>query len=195
MAALTSRSWVLPHGQSHARTSSAILSLMRPQSEHVRVDGKNRSTRAKVRPYFAALYSNMLVKLARSSAGAIANAIDYERERRIARALTLGFVPESLPEVPGYETGLLYAPAANEPTGGDVYGAWPVGRDSVAVLVGDVAGKGVETAAQAAFLQAERCDEAQGFLYAKPLPANEFEEFLVAAQIRSVARQEKTSAA
>ena len=36
-------------------------------------------------------------------------------------------MPESLPEVPGYETGLLYAPAANEPTGGDVYGAWPVG--------------------------------------------------------------------
>src|SRR5829696_6838848 len=88
-----------------------------------------------------------LVKLARSSAGAIANAIDYERERRIARALTLGFVPESLPEVPGYETGLLYAPAANEPTGGDVYGAWTANGEAVAVLVGDVAGKGVETAA------------------------------------------------
>ena len=96
----------------------------------------------------------MLVKLARSSAGAIANAIDYERERRIARALTLGFVPESLPEVPGYETGLLYAPAANEPTGGDVYGAWPVGHgDAVAVLVGDVAGKGVETAALSAMVR------------------------------------------
>ena len=97
---------------------------------------------------------DMLVKLARTSAGAIANAIDYERERRIARALTLGFVPESLPEVPGYETGLLYAPAANEPTGGDVYGAWPVGRgDAVAVLVGDVAGKGVETAALSAMVR------------------------------------------
>jgi len=95
----------------------------------------------------------LLVKLARSSAGAIANAIDYERERRIARALTLGFVPESLPAVPGYETGLLYSPAANEPTGGDVYGAWPVGRDAVAVLVGDVAGKGVETAALSAMVR------------------------------------------
>jgi GAF domain-containing protein len=95
----------------------------------------------------------LLGKLARSSAGAIANAIDYERERRIARALTLGFVPESLPEVPGYETGLLYAPAANEPTGGDVYGAWPVNGDAVAVLVGDVAGKGVETAALSAMVR------------------------------------------
>ena len=96
----------------------------------------------------------LLVKLARSSAAAIANAIDYQRERRIARALTLGFVPESLPRLPGYETGLLYAPAANEATGGDVYGAWPVGDgDSVAVLVGDVAGKGVETAALSAMVR------------------------------------------
>ena len=96
----------------------------------------------------------LLVKLARSSAAAIANAIDYQRERRIARALTLGFVPESLPELPGYETGLLYAPAANETTGGDVYGAWPVGDgDNVAVLVGDVAGKGVETAGLSAMVR------------------------------------------
>ncbi len=96
----------------------------------------------------------LLVKLARSSAAAIANAIDFQRERRIARALTLGFVPQSLPELPGYETGLLYAPAANEATGGDVYGAWPVGGgDNVAVLVGDVAGKGVETAALSAMVR------------------------------------------
>lgn len=95
----------------------------------------------------------LLGRLARASAGAIANAIDYERERRIARALTLGFVPESLPQVPGYETGLLYAPAANEPTGGDVYGAWPVNGEAVAVLVGDVAGKGVETAALSAMVR------------------------------------------
>ena len=98
----------------------------------------------------------LLVKLARSSAAAIANAIDYQRERRIARALTHGFVPESLPELPGYETGLLYAPAANEATGGDVYGAWSVGGNSsrnIAVLVGDVAGKGVETAALSAMVR------------------------------------------
>jgi GAF domain-containing protein len=96
----------------------------------------------------------LLVKLARSSAAAIANAVDFQRERRIARALTLGFVPESLPRLPGYDTGLLYAPAANEATGGDVYGAWTVdGGAGVAVLVGDVAGKGVETAALSAMVR------------------------------------------
>lgn len=108
---------------------------------------------------------DLLVKLARSSAAAIANAIDFQRERRIARALTLGFVPESLPELPGYETGLLYAPAANEATGGDIYGAWPAGGgERIAVLVGDVAGKGVETAALSAmvrfFIEARSWDSA-----------------------------------
>jgi GAF domain-containing protein len=96
---------------------------------------------------------DLLARLARSSAAAIANAIDFGRERRIARALTLGFVPESLPVLPGYETGLLYAPALGEPTGGDVYGAWLLPGGDVAVLVGDVAGKGVENAALSAMVR------------------------------------------
>jgi GAF domain-containing protein len=105
----------------------------------------------------------LLVQLARSSAAAIANAIDFERERRIARALTLGFVPASLPELPGYETGLLYSPAAGEPTGGDVYGVWRLPSGEVALLIGDVAGKGVETAALSSmvrfFVEARSWDE------------------------------------
>ena len=106
----------------------------------------------------------LLARLARSCAAAIANATDFERERRIARTLTLGFVPESLPELPEYETGLLYAPALGEPTGGDVYGAWRLPGGDVAVLVGDVAGKGVENAALSAmvrfFVEARSWDSA-----------------------------------
>ena len=95
----------------------------------------------------------LLARLARSSAAAIANAIDFGRERRLARTLTLGFVPESLPALAGYETGLLYAPALGEPTGGDVYGAWTLPGGDIAVLVGDVAGKGVENAALSAMVR------------------------------------------
>jgi len=80
-------------------------------------------------------------------------AIDFERDRRIARALTLGFVPESLPGLGDYETGLLYAPALGEPTGGDLYGMWQLPSGSVAALIGDVSGKGVETAAMSAMVR------------------------------------------
>ena len=95
----------------------------------------------------------VLTKLARASAAAIANAIDFQRERRIARALTRGFVPASLPALPEFEMGLLYEPASSQPTGGDLYGAWTVPSGELAVLVGDVAGKGVETASLSAMVR------------------------------------------
>jgi diguanylate cyclase (GGDEF)-like protein len=38
--------------------------------------------------------------------------------------------------------------------------------------------EGVETEAQARFLLEERCEEAQGFMYAKPLSAGDFESYL-----------------
>jgi diguanylate cyclase (GGDEF)-like protein/PAS domain S-box-containing protein len=42
----------------------------------------------------------------------------------------------------------------------------------------EVVAEGVETPAQAEFLQAEGCDEVQGFLYSKPVTDDEFQEFL-----------------
>jgi EAL domain-containing protein (putative c-di-GMP-specific phosphodiesterase class I) len=41
-----------------------------------------------------------------------------------------------------------------------------------------VVGEGVETAAQLGRLQAMGCDEAQGFLFARPLEADDFAEFM-----------------
>jgi diguanylate cyclase (GGDEF)-like protein len=42
----------------------------------------------------------------------------------------------------------------------------------------DVVAEGVETQAQAAFLRAQRCDMAQGYLYARPQSAADLEQFL-----------------
>jgi EAL domain-containing protein (putative c-di-GMP-specific phosphodiesterase class I) len=42
----------------------------------------------------------------------------------------------------------------------------------------EVIAEGVETAIQAAFLRNEKCEELQGYLYAKPLPAADFEVYL-----------------
>ena len=52
----------------------------------------------------------------------------------------------------------------------------------------EVIAEGVETVTQAAFLRAEKCEELQGYLYAKPLPAADFEAFICApiATARSV---------
>jgi EAL domain-containing protein (putative c-di-GMP-specific phosphodiesterase class I) len=44
----------------------------------------------------------------------------------------------------------------------------------------EVIAEGVETATQAAFLRAEKCEELQGYFYAKPLPAADFEAYLLA---------------
>jgi EAL domain-containing protein (putative c-di-GMP-specific phosphodiesterase class I) len=47
----------------------------------------------------------------------------------------------------------------------------------------EVIAEGVETEAQAAFLLKEQCEEAQGFLYAKPLPAGQFADYLKTRQL------------
>jgi serine phosphatase RsbU (regulator of sigma subunit) len=104
----------------------------------------------------------LVSKVARISAAALANADAFQQERHLARTLTHGFVPESLPTVPGWDVGVLYEPADDQPTGGDLYGAWPLPNGDVAVVIGDVVGKGVETAALSAmarfFIEARSWD-------------------------------------
>jgi GAF domain-containing protein len=89
----------------------------------------------------------LLVAFAGAAAGPIANALDFQRERRIAHALTRGFVPGPAPALPGLQLGLVYEPAGHDVGGGDVFGAWTLPSGAAAVLIGDVSGKGLEVAA------------------------------------------------
>jgi GAF domain-containing protein len=82
-----------------------------------------------------------------AAAGAIANALDFARERRVALALTRGFIPGPLPELEGFDAGLVFEPSGHAAGGGDFFGIWRLANGSVAVLVGDVSGKGIEVAA------------------------------------------------
>lgn len=76
-----------------------------------------------------------------------------QKEIELARKVQLGFLPQTLPEVTGYEFYSHYSPA--QTVGGDYYDfiALPGGR--VAVVLGDVAGKGVPAALLVAKLSSE----------------------------------------
>jgi len=106
----------------------------------------------------------ILLRLARSSVGAIVNAAHFEQERKVARALTRGFVPDSPPSLDDYELAALYEPAGGESAGGDVYGLWTRPSGDLALLIGDVAGKGAAAAGTSAmtrfFVEARSWDGA-----------------------------------
>jgi sigma-B regulation protein RsbU (phosphoserine phosphatase) len=95
----------------------------------------------------------LLQSLARPAAAAIANALEFQHERRVAGALTRGFVPGTPPELEGYSLGLVYEPVGHEVSGGDVFGVWRLPSGALAVLVGDVSGKGLEVAAVSAMVR------------------------------------------
>jgi GAF domain-containing protein len=103
--------------------------------------------------YFGPEELARLEALAPPAAGAIANALDFHRERRVAAALTRGFVPHGASDIPGFELGLVYEPAGHDVSGGDIFGVWTLPSGALAVLVGDVTGKGLEVAALSAMVR------------------------------------------
>ena len=72
------------------------------------------------------------------------------REQAISRALQTAFVPQSLPDCPGYALAAAYHPALGEAeVGGDFYDVFRLPGDRIGLLLGDVAGKGVGAAVYA----------------------------------------------
>ena len=106
-----------------------------------------------------AAFSDEDVSLLRTFASQAALAVDtarmYSREHRIANRLQTSIRPEQLPEFPGLETGTAYVPAAapDAEIGGDFYDMMyaPDGRPFV--VIGDVAGKGIEAATKTSMIR------------------------------------------
>lgn len=75
----------------------------------------------------------------------------YAREHHIAETLQRSFIPQQLGGVAGVSVGHLYQAAlAEAEVGGDFYDLVPLGNDRVAIVMGDVSGKGLAAAVHTA---------------------------------------------
>ncbi len=76
----------------------------------------------------------------------------HEREQAEAREIQRGLLPEALPQVAGWDLAAACVPAAA--VGGDLYDVFPLDGRSIALMIADVAGKGIPAALLAAAVQA-----------------------------------------
>jgi sigma-B regulation protein RsbU (phosphoserine phosphatase) len=87
-----------------------------------------------------------------------------QRDLELGKQVQLGFLPRKAPDVPGYEFFGFYSAA--QTIGGDYYDYIHMPGGRVAVVLGDVAGKGVP----AAMLMAKLSAEARYCLLSEPRP-------------------------
>ena len=68
----------------------------------------------------------------------------FTKELEIARTIQASFLPETMPEIPGFEIAAVSVPALE--VGGDFYDFIPVSQNRWALVIADVSGKGVSAA-------------------------------------------------
>jgi serine phosphatase RsbU (regulator of sigma subunit) len=117
---------------------------------------------------------NLLVGVASQASIALSNARLYRdslshqrraRDLEVAHEVQQSLLPQELPDVPGYAFYAYYQPALE--IGGDYYDFIPLPGRRLAVLLGDVAGKGVA----AALVMVKFSVEARACLLTEPEPA------------------------
>ncbi len=116
---------------------------------------------------------NMLAAIANQAAISLANArlhrelMTQERLKRdleLARKIQQSFLPQSMPELEGFEFKDVYQAAGQ--VGGDFYDFIDLGGDELGIVVGDVSGKGVP----AALLMAKLMSDVRFFALAERDP-------------------------
>ena len=89
----------------------------------------------------------VLTQLAQVASTRLENALLYEREHHVAVTLQRSLLPETLPQLEGADLAALYLPGSTEASvGGDWYDAFALGDATVALVIGDVVGRGVKAA-------------------------------------------------
>ncbi|HEY3249244.1 MAG TPA: SpoIIE family protein phosphatase [bacterium] len=101
---------------------------------------------AESRRRFGAKDLELAEALARRTATAIDNARMYSRERGIAETLQRSLLPQRLPAIPGIAAAARYLPGTTEAVGGDWYDMFVLPGGKVGLVMGDVAGRGVQVA-------------------------------------------------
>ena len=90
----------------------------------------------------------LLTPLAQVAGVALENAELYESERIVAETLQRTLLPQRLPDVPGVAMAVRYLPGSRQgDVGGDWYDAVTLPDGRLALMVGDVMGKGIRAAA------------------------------------------------
>jgi serine phosphatase RsbU (regulator of sigma subunit) len=90
------------------------------------------------------------VAVAAQAALAIDNARLYQQQKDFSETMQRSLLPSELPAVPGLDVGHVYDSSARVDVGGDVYDFMSLDEGCLAVVVGDVAGKGIQAAADMA---------------------------------------------
>ena len=110
----------------------------------------------------------LATELADRAAVALDNAARFRREREVALTLQRSLLPQVLPRVPGLAMAWRYFPGAEGTNvGGDWYDVIPLSGDRVALIIGDVMGRGLQAAAVMGQLRAT----ARAHVYADLGPA------------------------
>jgi serine phosphatase RsbU (regulator of sigma subunit) len=67
-----------------------------------------------------------------------------EHSLKVAREIQYSILPTRIPRMDGYDIGALMMPA--QAVGGDFYGVYPLDEEHMALVIGDVSGKGMPAA-------------------------------------------------
>lgn len=150
--------WIMPerYRKPHADAMERFLATRRPrviggtiEIEGQRLDGTEfpielslATWDSREGTFFTAMIRDITER--RKTESALARV--YETEHRIAETLQTSLLPPTL-EVDGLEIGAVYHPAHKSASvGGDFYDAYELDDGRVALMVGDIAGKGIDAA-------------------------------------------------